>query len=328
MAYPNQDQIIATAWEKVIGKKPTNNIFNSRALFYALGEKGFKEGTDGGRLIEMPLEYAENSTFKSYDELETLDTTRINVFDCARYDWKIHAGTVVFSDLEKLRASGDSSKIGDYVEEKLQNGKDSHIADLNRALFLDGTGNGSKNVAGLTAYISETPTTGTVGQINRATFSFWRNKAADGGKTTSAFDNLRSTMRSVYNQCSNGGTEFAPTTAITSRTVFEGFEGLLPALERYNKDGKGQRGATVDFANDALKYKGADVFYDEDASPSDSLYFVNPKFLKFVYLNGAWMKMKAPIEPANQLAQIYRVFTMGQLATNCSRRLGVVYDID
>lgn len=326
MPDPNQGQLIATAWENVIGSTPNDNIFTTRALFYALGEKGFKEEADGGRLIEFSLEYAENSTFKSYDELEQLDTTRVNVFDCARYDWKIHAGTVVFSDLEKLRVQARSGKF-DYIEEKLNNAKDSHIANLNRVLYLDGTGNGSKDVDGLTKIISETPTTGTVGQINRATFSFWRNKANEGTKTTSAFDDLRSAMRSVYNQCSDGGVEYAPTAALTSRTVFEGYESVLQALERYNNDGKSARPANGGFNNGGLMFKSANVFYDEDCSPSDSLYFVNPKFLKFVYLKGAWMKMKDPIEPANQLSIVYRLFTMGNLTTNNSRRLGVVYDI-
>jgi hypothetical protein len=326
MPEPNQGQLIASAWEKVIGKEPNDNIFTSRALFYALGEDGFKSEADGGRLIEFSLEYAENSTFKSYDELETLDTTRINVFDCARYEWKTHAGTVVFSDLEKLRTQARSGKF-DYIEEKLENGRDSHIANLNRAAWGDGTGNSSKDMAGLGHIIPDSPVTGTVGQINRATFAFWRSKAAAGTKSSAAFDNLQATMRSVYNQCSNGGTEFAPKAGVTSRTVFEGFEGTLTSLERYNKDGKGQRGANAGFNNDALKFKGADLYYDEDATPSDNLFFVNPKFLKIVYLKGAWMKMKSPVEPANQLSAVYRIFTVAQMGTNNSRRLGVVYDI-
>lgn len=325
MADPNQGQLIATAWENVIGSSPNDNIYTSRALFYALGEKGFKEEADGGRLIEFPLEYAENSTFKSYDELEQLDTTRVNVFDCARYDWKIHAGTVVFSDLEKLRVQARSGKF-DYINEKLNNAKDSHIANLNRAAYLDGTGNGSKDIDGLTKIIPTTPTTGTVGQINRATFSFWRSKAVSGAKSSTAFDNLRASLRSAYNQCSNGGTEFAPTAVLTSRTVFEGFEGLLTTYERYNKDG-GPRGAVMDFKNSALQFKGANVFYDEDCSPTDSAYLINPKFLKVPYLKGAWMKMKDAVEPSNQLSQVYRLFTMANMATNNSRRLGVVYSI-
>ena len=36
------------------------------------------------------------------------------------------------------------------------------------------------------------------------------------------------------------------------------------------------------------------------------------------------MKMKDKIEPANQLSSVQRVFTVANLATNNSRRCGVV----
>ena len=214
MPDPALGQVVASVWENVIGKKPSDNIFNSRALFYFLGEKGFKEEADGGRLIEFSLEYAENTTFKSYSETEELDTTRIDVYDAARFEWKINAGTVVYSDLEKLRAAASSRKF-DVIAGKLENGKNSHIATMNRQAFSDGTGNGSKDIAGLQLLISTTPTTGTVGGISRATYSFWRNKQTSGAQTAADFDNLRASMRSVFNQCSNGGTEFAPTAWIT-----------------------------------------------------------------------------------------------------------------
>ena len=103
MADPNVGQVTASVWEAVITDGPTDNIFTSQALLYLFGESGFKESTAGGRQFEATLEYATNTTFKSYGELETLDTTRIDVFDAARYDQKIFAGTVVFSDLEELR---------------------------------------------------------------------------------------------------------------------------------------------------------------------------------------------------------------------------------
>jgi hypothetical protein len=189
-ADPNLGEVAATVWEKKFGKKPTDNIFTANALFYFLGEEGFKEEADGGRLIEFGLEFAENSTFKSYGELDTLDTTRISVFDCARFDWKIHAGTVVYSELERLRAQASAGKY-DLIAEKLENGKNSHIANMNRAMWSDGTGNGSQDIGGLQLIISTTPTTGSVGQINRATFSFWRNQQTSGVKSSTAFDNLR-----------------------------------------------------------------------------------------------------------------------------------------
>jgi hypothetical protein len=120
MPDPNLGQITATVWESVIGKSPNDNIFNSRAFFFSLaggGASGLKKGAGfegreasaGGRVFDFSLEYVANSTFKSYSEMEQLDTTRVDNFDAARYDWKINAGTVVWSDLEELRAQADKS---------------------------------------------------------------------------------------------------------------------------------------------------------------------------------------------------------------------------
>ena len=321
MPAPNIGQTTASLWEAVIGTKPTDNIFTSRALFYALGEDGFKEQADGGSQIEMSLEYATNTTFKSYGELEELDTTRIDVFDAARYSWKISAGTVVWSDLEQLRAQVTNRKY-DVIQEKLENGKDSLISTINTQAWSDGTGNSSKDIGGMQLIISTTPTTGVVGGVNRANFTFHRNQQTSGAQTSSDFDNLRSSMRSIYAQCSRGGINEVPTAAITTRTVFLGYQSLLVPNERFAKDSQA-RGGDLGWKQDAIKFNGADVFYDEDA-PAGNLYFVNPKFLKLVYLKGAWMKMKERIEPYNQLAAVQRVFTICNMATNNSRRLGVV----
>lgn len=321
MADPNQGQTVATLWEAVVGKNPTNNIFNSRALFYALGDEGFKEQVPGGRLFEMTIEYAQNTTFKSYGEFETLDTTRIDVFDCARYDQKIAAGTIVFSDLELARNAEANRKI-DILESKLENGKNSAIASLNVMLNGDGTGNGGKDFDGIQKIISATPTTGTVGGINRATFSFWRNRQNAGTKTSTAYDNLRTSMTTTYNQCSLGGVESTPTAAITDRATFEGYESLLVAVEKIERDAKAT-GGDIAFLNDAIQFKGAALFYDEDAAASE-LRFVNPKYLKLMYLAGAWMKMKEPVTPSNQMTRVYVTETFGNLGTNGSRYLGVV----
>ena|SRR5437667_2127875 len=321
MADPNIGEVSATVWEKKYGKKPTDNIFNSNALFYFLGEEGFKEESDGGRLIEETLEFAVNTNFKSYGELETLDTTRISVFDAARFDWKINAGTVVVSELERLRAMGDSAKI-DLIAAKLENGKNSHVKAMNEQAWSDGTGNGGQDIGGLQLIISTTPTTGSVGQINRANFSFWRNQQTSGAKTSSAFDNLRSTMRSIYNLCSRGGVEETPMAWLTTRTVFEGYHSILLANERIEYQDK-KLGADAGIKNTLIKFMGADGSFDE-AAPSGNLYFINNKNLKFRYLAGGWMKMYPAVDPANQLANVHKAATFGNVSTNNSRRLGVV----
>jgi hypothetical protein len=319
MAAPNQGQVVATVWENKLGGKPRDNIFTSRALFYALGEKGFKQQADGGRLIEHGVEFAENSTNQMIGELDDIDNTRIDVFDVARYDWKIAAGTVVFSDLEQLRAAASSGKY-DLVAEKLENGRDSHIALLNRQCW--GSGSGSNDIDGIQKLISSTPTTGTVGGINRATFTFWRNRQNSGAKTTTVYDNLRSSIRTTWNQCSLGGVKMKPSCVVMDSTTFGGYEGILLANERIVTDDK-KKHADAGILQGALMFKDAPVFFDEDA-PSNSVYLLNSEVLKFVYLKGGWMKMKDPVEPANALKTTYRIATFGNLTTSGSRHLGVV----
>src|SRR3990167_309729 len=321
MADVNLGQLAASVWEAKIGGKPTDNIFTSRALFYALGKGGFKEQADGGRLIEHTLSYAENTNFRSYGEFDELDTTRINTFDAARFEWKIAAGTVIYSELERLRAAAGNRKF-DVIAEKLQNGKDSHIADLNRQMWSDGTGNSSQDIGGVQLLISTTPTTGTRGGISSVTWSFWRSRQKSGAKTSADFDNLRSSWTTTYNQCSLGGLKKKPTSVITTRTVFEGYEGSQVQNVRYGREDRHKDGDAA-FLNEALMFKGADVFYDEDA-PSGNAYFVNDENLKCVYLKGGWMNMYPEVDPANQLSNIHKVATFANMSSNALRHLGVV----
>ena len=103
MADPNIGQVASVAWENLWASGPVDSTFTSQALLFLLKDGGYREYADGGRLFEVTVEYAQNSTFRSISEMEALDTSRIDVFDAARYEQKIHAGTVVFSDLEELR---------------------------------------------------------------------------------------------------------------------------------------------------------------------------------------------------------------------------------
>lgn len=65
MADPQLGQLIATVTEKVIGESPQDNIFTSQWLLNAMKENGGFKQLDGGRLIELGLIYAENTTFRS-----------------------------------------------------------------------------------------------------------------------------------------------------------------------------------------------------------------------------------------------------------------------
>lgn len=317
MADPAIGEVAASVFEKKFGKKPTDNVFTSRALFYALNKDGFKEKVGGGRLFEESIEYAENTTHAMQGEMDTIDTTRIQVFDAARYNIKIAAGSVVYSDLEELRAAGGEEKF-DLIGAKLENGKNSHISLLNRQMW--GLGGGANDIDGIQKIVSITPTTGTVGGINAANFSFWRNKQTSGAKTTNPFDNLNAALRSIYNQCALGGNEHVPTALLWDRATQEGYESTIVQLERYGREDR-KSGGDAGFMNEGLRYKGVGAFYDEDA-PAGEARFINNKNLKFRYLR--WMKMNPAVDPSNQLSNVHKLSTFGNMTANARRHLGVV----
>lgn len=324
---PNLGQVASVAWEFVHGDGPTDNVFTSQALLYLLRDGGYEERVEGGRLFEMTVEFRVNSTFKSVSELEVLDTTRIDVFDAARYEQRIYAGTVVFSNLEELRNAVANRKV-DVVKGKLKNATNSAMEGLDGMLFGDGTGNAGKDMLGLLAIIPDNPLVGSVGTINAGLWSFWRSRQQSGqnGGTT-PFDNLRAALESVHNQCSLGGTEKKPTGVVTDRASFEGYIATLTNIERLVKDSGGSADPDLGWLNDAIEFKGLPMVYDEQANAARA-YMVNKNFLKLLILQGAWLKMLAPVEPSNQLARIHRVMTVGNLCASARRHLGVVTGIN
>ncbi len=331
MPEPNLSQLAAATWDGLVTKSPMDNIFGALKLAKAIQSGGGmieKTSTPGGKTFEYTVEYAVNSTFRAYGEFEVLDMSRISTFTAAQYQQKQHAGTVIFTDWEQLQTQPGNAKF-DYVADKLENGKNSHLNDLNTTLFLDGTQAGGNAIAGLGLMIPTAPTTGIVGGIDPAVWIFWRSQQISGAHTTTAFDTVRSTFQQIYDLCSRGGDEEAPTNIITDRASFEGFRGTLTTYERYNKDGSNPRGADLGWKNDALQFNGASVEYDEAAAINQptNAYFFGGKFLQFAFLKGGWMKLSPAIDIPNQLGVVYRIATYGQLCSGERRRIGVVSGI-
>lgn len=321
MPDPNVGVTIAASWNALVNDAPEDNIFPDNWLLNRLKNGSGFLSVDGGDLITATLEYAVNGTVTSYSDTEAIPTTRQDVFDRTQYTWKEYAGTVVQSELETAINQGSAKKF-DLLKAKLSNLKKSFDRVFDIDLHSDGTGNLSKQIGGLQALVLTSPATGTTGGINRANFSFWRNQQTSGAKTTSAFDNLRASWRSVYNLCSNGVAGEHPKFIETDRATFEGFEGLLLANERFTSKEEADGG----FKNEVLKFKGAMVAYGPNCTAGYA-YFLNPEFIKLAYQNGHWYKAGETVEPANQTVKVFKVHTICNLIVTNMRMLGVVNGI-
>lgn len=318
MAAPNRGQVIASAWEDYVKQDPTDQIFPRFWLLENLKEgQSFRKGA--GDPITGTIEYAINTTVKAMSELETLDVQRVDVFDRYEAAWKFVGGDIVMSEFEKGQTAGDAGKF-DLEAGKMENLKKSMFNQINTDLFSDGTGFAGKQASGLQVLVSSTPTTGSVEGINRASFSFFRNQQTSGAKTTTAFDNLKGAMRSIYNLCSNGPGEETPEFAVSPRTEFEGYESLSVSIERLVRTDMNQK-LVSGYKGTQIAFKDITLAFDA-ACPAATMYILNRRNLFIRYM--LWMKAYPPASPVNQFADVVKIFTIYQLVTDNPRRLGVI----
>lgn len=319
MPAPNVGQQVAAAWEAVMGDKPEDQIHDDYAILHELSRgKGFK-GVEGGRNFTQTLEYAVHPSVSSMAATETLNTDFADLFDEATFVHKITGGAMPISEYERAVNQGANRKF-DIEEAKLNALKSATRKSLNEQLCSAGTGNSSKDIGGLQHIVASNPATGTVGGIARDTFTWFRNQQASGAQTSTAFDNLRATLRSLFNLCSNGPADQHPEYIATTRTVFEGYESLLTLNERITSKGKDD--TNLGFKNEWFMFKSARMYYDNDIA-SGCAYILNHRNLFLCYLKGFWMKGFPGVDPANQLIEVFKTMTVANLVTNNPRRLGV-----
>jgi hypothetical protein len=313
-------QNVAAAWEAYADQDPVDNIFARHWLLEQLrGGKAFEK--QNGTVIRHNLEYALNPNAKFMSELELLTVSRPDTFDYAEYAWKFLGCDVPMTDFEEAITSGGASKF-DLQARKLANMKSTMEEITNTAFFGDGTGTGSKAFGGLQQIVSVTPTTGTLGLINRATYTFFRNQAKDGTKSTTVYDNLVGSVDNSYNSCSNGPGKENPTFIVSDQTTFEAYHTKLTINERIVRDSPGNKGI-LGFKGTNIMFKDVPWAYDA-ACRANTVYVLNDRNLTFIYMQ--WMKGEPSVRPADAFYDVFKVLTIGNLTTNNPRRLGVVYN--
>jgi len=311
------DEIVSTTlrnYRDTLVDNVTRKIF----LIDWLKRKGKMRIVPGGEEIIVPVLYAFNDTVKSYSGYEVIDIIPQEGIGNARYVWKQTAGAVTISGKEMRQNSGEYQIIN-LLKAKTSQLELSFANWFNQKLFLDGTGNSSKDIDGL-ALIVSTAGTGTVGGIVSGTYTWWKNYQAT--STGSSYNALLSGMRTGYNTISKG-VDF-PDIGITTQTVFEAYEGLLVATVNYAIGLVDSRTADYGFQN--LKFKGMTLSWDADCT-SAAMYMLNSNYLELVTHRDANFELQPFTKPDNQDAKSALMLWMGNLVTSNRARQGVIHTI-
>lgn len=296
--------------------KFADNISKSFLLMYWLTTQGRKIEEDGGESIVVQLMYGKNTTVRSYSGYEVLDTTPQEGLTAAKYPWKQVSGSVSISREEERKNSGESRLIK-LLDAKIKQTEITMRDEINRMLFSDGTGNGSKDLFGLDLLVENGAAWGSLGGIDRsdALNAWWRNQWISGGgadfTTVSAVTGLR-VLKRLYNFCSRGNEH--PDLGITTQTTYELIEDLLADKQRF---------VDVNVANagfEMLKVKGAVVGYDEQC-PAATFFWLNSDYLGYVVDSMTDLINTEFQRPEDQDARTAQILLMANLvASNCARQ--------
>ena len=315
MASPNISEIATTTIESRT-KKLADNVTTNNAILNRLNKRGRVKPFSGGRVIYQELEYAENSTYKRYSGYEVLNISPSDVFTAAEFEIKQAAVAVSISGLEELQNSGPEQMI-DLLESRIGNAERTMQNNMSADFYSDGSADGGKQIGGLQLLVADTATSGTVGGINRATWSFWQNQSFDAGTdggTAATSSNIQSYMNQLYLRCSRGTDR--PDLIIADNNYFRLYWESLQAIQRITSDNMGQAGFM------SLKYMDADVVFDGGYggdAPTNHMYMLNTNYL---FWRPHRDRNMVPLNPdrfaVNQDAMVKLIAVAGNMtASNC-----------
>jgi hypothetical protein len=313
MALP-ADNITTTAFQAV-RREMADNIFKANGTTFFLLAQGRVELADGGIRIDEPLNYAVNSTVKSYSGYDPLDVSPTEEFTTAQYNWKQFAGSISLSGREMLQNSG-VNQIFNLMKQKMIVAEESMRQHLDEMIHNPITSKSSKDFLGLDEIVEDGGATSTLGGINRADNTWWQNKRqTNGGGATGVIGNLSAGMRKFYNECSKGISR--PDLLVSPYTEYEAYEDQNAGKLRLSDT------RLLDVGFDNMKFKGSTWIPNENCI-ANRIYFLNTRYLRVKIHKDRNFVMTDFVKPHDQDAKVAQIFVAGNMTTNNSRFQGVL----
>lgn len=267
---------------------------------------------------------------KSYDSnfawaygMDPVDFNKRNTTEPASFPWR-RAVDGLYLDYDRLYGNGIKVREGAHgaykleqnekvqlvqlMDEQMEVLKLGFLEKLNLELLRDGT-QSADAVTGLDGLVSINPALGTMGGIDRATATYWRNNFKTGIVANTAGE-LAGAMEAAWRQCiRNGG---APDFILAGTDFISAYASKAITMVQNTEAGNVKKvdagvGSGVDTG---LYFKGVPIVWDPNFETLDDLdaplipwekraYFLNMKWIEY---RDDDMDVVMPVRPTNILA--------------------------
>lgn len=307
-------------------------------------KKGMKKFSGGQQFYVEQIRKGNDSNGQTYQGNANVTYNKRDPLAQAKWKWGnwhegftlnedelAHAGIVITDE-----RSGGVSKATKAELIQLSNLFDENIKSLrlgveeslSKALVLgtSWTAPGGFIAPGLDDLVSTTPNSGTVGGIDAAANSYWRNYAQTGlGVTLSV---LLDALELAYRSCRRRGGK--PSAIWCGYSFYDALRNAVLAANVTAVQYKGGEGVTVDMSTKALMFRGIEIQwipeFDDDFGGAVSpvipyrkrCYIIDESSLTLRPLENNWMKMRTPGR-AHDAYVYYYAMTSSWMMT-CNRR--------
>lgn len=228
--------------------------------------------------------------------------------------------------------------LANLLEGKLEDFDNDRMKSWDTLIHGDGTGD-AKALAGIRALILDVPNTGTTGGLNRATYSWWQNRAATAafgtaggrGAITSNTANggalvqfLQKEDRQLKRYSANG----VKLRRFAGSDFIDAYEKEIRANGNYTLNGFRQSGS-VDGKMADLTWDGKEIVYDptlDDLGLSKRMYAIDMRRIRLFYMEGERNKKANPPRPYDRYV-MYKGLTSTAAMIAQQLNTSGVYDI-
>lgn len=274
---------------------------------------------EGGRQFNETLFTNVNSTFGGYSDRETIRTDVGNPIKEAQYSQQIVAGSMNMSLLEDAQ-NMPKYQIHDFAMVKKEEAEYSMAEILGASALSDGTTD-TKIPAGLQFIISSTDNT--VGTINGSTNTFWRPQRDTSGITAWNTSNEGLiALDALFQNCTRGAEK---PNLIVARPAVVTLINIMNITNLQININQGANKSDVGVVGDT-SYRGARVIADDNC-PTQTLYLVNTKHLRFKVLSKGEFKMTPNKQPVDGLYNIRQLYVFCNFTCSARRLQGLMTGI-
>lgn len=324
-----------------LANKPVDQVGVNRPILKALQAKK-KQAPGAKQFIVEQLRVRYSSNFQWFNGSSVVTYNRRVTNEQANYAWRschdglaldedrlAQNGIIVVDDASKATEASDAEKImlTNLMEEQSEALRLGFQEQFSYALHLDGT-QSSDAITGLDALLSLTPTSGTVGGIDRSSTSnaYWRNNVATGLTTTTSTGTILNSMETAWRNCMRAGAGGSPDVIVAGSTYVDGYRNFV--LNTFGRMDFGPSNRKrVEGGTEVLTFQGVDVQWSPEFAELDAryapatpwekrCYFLNTNTLRLRPLQGHDMVTRKPPRAYDRYEYYFAITWRGALTLN------------